>query len=197
MEQWLTNSPWPGMVLWTLIYISDYYMTIASARKYQNHPNLGFEGSFELTPQFQKDVDALKPISRRHILMLLLTNILLLFLWWLFSLVDFPQGFLLPLGMFLLMEVAVHFRHFRTYHLLTQVEKHGGMEGRVVQSRWLTYNTSAFELLSMGVLFLLASILTFSLFFFGGALACFALAYSHHDKYLALFRHAARRTPQP
>ena len=195
MEQWLTTSPWPGLVLWTLIYISDYRMTIASARKQQNHPNLGFEGSFELTPQFQKDVDALKPISRRHILMLLLTNLLLLFMWWTFSMVEFLQGFLIPLGMFLLIEVAVHFRHFRSYHLFTQLEKRGGMEGRVVQSRWLIYSVSAHELFSFGVLYLLVFILTFSPFFFGGALACFVLAYSHYNRYRALFRYAARNTP--
>jgi hypothetical protein len=40
MEILLTQNPWPGMILWTLVYISDYAMTIASARKYRDNPHL-------------------------------------------------------------------------------------------------------------------------------------------------------------
>ena len=80
-------------------------MTIASARKYRSNPHFEFEGSYELTPQFEKDVNALNPISKRHILMLVLTNLLLIIFWQLFSLLQFHQGFAFVLGMLLLMEV--------------------------------------------------------------------------------------------
>ena len=111
MESWLTLNPWIGMILWTIIYISDYVMTIASARKYKSNPHIEFEGSYELTAQFEKDVNALNPVSKRHILMLILTNLLLIIFWQLFSLLQFQRGFAFVLGMLLLMEIGVHLRH--------------------------------------------------------------------------------------
>ena len=188
METWLTTDPWIGMLVWTIVYISDYAMTIASARKYRSNPHLEFEGSFELTPQFERDVNALNPISRWHILMLLLTNALLLVFWWLFSLLDYRQGFLFVLGMLILMEAGIHFRHFRTWHLLTANESQGGLEGKITYRRWLLYSTSAFEFLSFSILFLVTAALTRSLFFIGGALSCLSLAINHQRKYRTLYR---------
>lgn len=188
METLLTQDPWPGLILWTLVYFSDYAMTIASARKYRSNPHLEFEGSYELTPQFEKDVDALKPISTRHLLFLLLTNLILLVLWWLFSLLGAARGFSLILGMFLLMEVGVHFRHYRTYHSLSLNESKGGLEGKISYRRWFLFSTSAFEFICFSALFLLTAVLTNSLFFLGGSIACLSLAINHHRRYRALYK---------
>jgi len=35
METWLTLTPWLGVVLWIILYISDYYLTIYSARGFR------------------------------------------------------------------------------------------------------------------------------------------------------------------
>jgi len=191
METLLTQNPWPGMILWTMIYISDYAMTIASARKYKSNSHLDFEGSFELTPQFEKDVNALDPVSKRHLLMLGLTNLFLLIFWWLFSLLNFRQGFAFVLGIFLLMEVGIHFRHFRTYHLLRLIESQGGLEGRITYRRWLLYSTSAFEFFSFSVLFLITAGITGSLFFLGGSLSCASIALNHQRKYRAFHKKAS------
>ncbi len=188
MEILLIQNPWLGMILWTLIYISDYAMTIASARKYRINPHLEFEDSYELTPQFEKDVNALNPISKRHILLLLLTNLILLILWWLFSLLGTTRGFSLILGMFLLMEVGVHFRHLRTYHSLSLNESRGGLEGKISYRRWFLFSTSAFEFICFSALFLLTSVLTNSLFFLGGSISCLSLAINHQRKYRALYK---------
>ncbi|MBM3124159.1 MAG: hypothetical protein FJZ87_03685 [Chloroflexi bacterium] len=188
MEYYLLLNPWIGMILWTLIYISDYGMTIASARKYRTNSHFEFEGSFELTPQFEKDVDALYPISRRHLLMLLLTNGMLLIFWWLFSRIYFLHGYLFVLGILILVEVGVHIRHFRTFHLLYMVEIKGGLEGKISYRRWLMFSTSAMEFFLFFVLFLITSILTNSYFFFGGSISCLSLAINHHRKYRTLYK---------
>jgi len=190
MESLLVQNPWLGMVLWTLIYISDYVMTIASARKYRSNPHISIEGSYELTPQFEKDVDALRPVSKRHILMLVLTNLLLIVFWLLFSLLDYRKGFAFVLGMLLLLEVGVHLRHFRTYHMLSLHEARGGLDGTLHYRRWLLFNVSAFEFFCLAMLFLLTALLTCSLFFAGGALACQSLAINHYRKYRALYSQA-------
>lgn len=190
METWLTTNPWIGMLAWTVAYISDYTITIASARKYRSNPHLEFEGSYELTPQFENDVNALNLVSRRHILLLGLTNVILLLFWWGFSLLGNRQGFSLILGMFLLMEVGVHFRHFRSYHLLSLDESHGGLEGRISYRRWLLFSTSAFEFMCFSALFLLTALITNSLFFLGGSISCLSLAINHQRKYHSLFKQA-------
>ncbi len=191
MESWLTLNPWIGMILWTIIYISDYVMTIASARKYKSNPHIEFEGSYELTAQFEKDVNALNPVSKRHILMLILTNLLLIIFWQLFSLLQFQRGFAFVLGMLLLMEIGVHLRHFRTYHLLRLYESKGGLDGKISYRRWFLFNTSAFEFFCLSILFLLTALFTYSLFFAGGALACLSIASNHYRKYKALYKQAA------
>ena len=64
MELWLAQSPWIGIILWIILYISDYYLTIYSARGFRQIGHFKFEGGPELTPQYEKDIEALKPISR-------------------------------------------------------------------------------------------------------------------------------------
>src|SRR5512139_3694698 len=114
MEAWLTASPWPGVVLWIILYMSDYYLTIYSARGFREIGHFQFEGSFELTPQYQKDIDNLRPISKLHVTLLVAYTLLIIFIWWLTRFFIYSnQAYLIYLGMFLLLEVAVHMRHLR------------------------------------------------------------------------------------
>lgn len=181
MEFWLSTNPWPGVVLWIILYVSDYYLTIYSARGFRETGFFQFEGSFELTPQYQKDIDALKPISRLHLIMLVLYSLLILFIWWLTKqLLFFPWTYLLYLGMFLLLEVAVHFRHLRNISLISESRKNGGIEGRIFYRKWFSYRISASDFYRFAVLFLIIAILTYSTFFLGGAIMCFATGFKHN-----------------
>ena len=181
MEYWLASSPWPGVISWILLYVSDYYLTIYSARGFRETGHFQFEGSFELTPQYQKDIDALKPVSRRHITLLVLYSLLIIFIWWLTrQLLFFPWTYLLYLGMFLLMEVAIHMRHLRNVALVREVRKHGGVEGQIAYRKWFSYRLSALELFTFSVLFLFIAIIAYSPFFLGGAIMCFGLGFKHN-----------------
>ena len=180
MEYWLARSPWPGVVLWIILYISDYYLTIYSARGFRGIGHFQFEGSYELTPQFQADVDALKRISARHIALLVLCSILIVTLWWVIvRLLALPWLYNLYLGLFLLVEVAVHLRHLRNVFLIREIRRHGGVEGQISYRKWFSYRVSAFEFYSMGTLFLMVAVLSFSSFFLGGALVCFGTGLKH------------------
>ncbi|MDX1378460.1 MAG: hypothetical protein R3307_06405 [Anaerolineales bacterium] len=181
MENWLATSPWPGVILWIILYTSDYYLTILSARGFREVGNINFEGSFELTPQYQKDVDALAPISRRHIVLLLVYS-LAIYLLWLASaiLIYIPWAYQLYLGMFLLIEVAVHMRHLRNLFLIRQIRREGGVDGQITYRRWFTYKISAFDLNLFGILFLIVAAVTFSPFFLGGAIMCFGTGFKHY-----------------
>ena len=183
MEYWLTTSPWPGVFLWIVLYISDYYLTIYSARGFRNIGHFRFEGSFELTPLYQKDIDALKPISRRHILLLVLTTLLIAVIWWItMRLIIFPFAYLLYLlylGMFILLEVAVHLRHLRNISLIREIRKGGGVEGQISYRKWFSYRISAAEFYVYAGLFFLFAVLAYSPFFLGGALTCLATGIKH------------------
>lgn len=65
------DSPWAGPLVWMALYISDYYFTIACARLYRGQNKIVFEGSYEITPVFQADVNALRPVSPRFYLILI------------------------------------------------------------------------------------------------------------------------------
>jgi len=180
MEYWLAASPLPGLILWAVLYISDYYLTIYSARGFREIGHFQFEGSYELTPQFQADVDALKRISARHIALLVLCSLLIVTLWWVIvRLLALPWLYNLYLGLFLLVEVAVHLRHLRNVFLIREIRRHGGVEGQISYRKWFSYRVSAFEFYSIGTLFLMVAVLSFSSFFLGGALVCFGTGLKH------------------
>lgn len=180
MEYWLTTSPFPGVVLWIILYASDYYLTLFSARGFREIGHFRFEGSFELTPQYQKDIDALHLVSKRHIIALVLSSLFIVLIWWLARYLPFfPWTYSLYLGMFLLLEVAVHIRHFRNLSLIREVRIHGGVEGEIKYRKWFSYWISASEFYLYSILFLTFSILTYSPFFLGGAITCLATGFRH------------------
>src|SRR5215212_693351 len=180
MEFWLSTSPVPGVILWIVLYMSDYYLTISAARGFREVGHFHFEGSFELTPQYQKDIDALKPVSTRHVISLVLSSLLIIVIWWLTKRFPFfPWTYLLYLGMFLLLEIAVHLRHFRNISLIREIRKGGGVEGEIRYRKWFSYRISASEFYLYSTLFLFFAVLTYSPFFLGGAIMCFATGVKH------------------
>jgi hypothetical protein len=166
-----------------ILYTSDYYLTIYSARGFREVGRFHFEGSFELTPQYQKDIDNLRPVSRLHITLLLAYSLLILVIWWITRIA--PLGIRLEwaypfyLGMLLLVEVAVHLRHLRNVALIREIKKNGGVEGQITYQRWFSYRMSALELYIYATLFLLIAALTSSLFFLGGAVMCYGTGFKH------------------
>ena len=75
----LFDSSWLGPLLWVAVYISDYLMTLTCARMYQAQQTIVFEGSYEITPLFQADVNALRRVSPRFVIALLVSTGYLLF----------------------------------------------------------------------------------------------------------------------
>lgn len=180
MEYWLATSPWYGVILWIILYTSDYYLTIYSARGFREIGHFQFQGSFELTPQYQKDIDNLRPVSKLHIMLLIAYSLLILVIWWITRLSIYLEwSYLLYLGMFLLLEVAVHLRHLRNIALIHEIRKNGGVEGQITYKKWFSYRISALELYIFASLFLIIAALTYSLFFLGGAIMCFGTGIKH------------------
>lgn len=180
MQYWLATSPWYGILLWIILYTSDYYLTLYSARGFREIGLFQFEGSYELTPQYQKDIDHLRPVSKLHLTLLVTYSALILTIWWITRLSFFLEWtYPFYLGMFLLLEVAVHLRHLRNVALIREIKRNGGAEGQLTYKKWFSYRISAYELYLHATLFLLIALLTYSLFFLGGAIMCYATGFKH------------------
>jgi hypothetical protein len=125
-------------------YTSDYYLKIYSARGFHETGRFQFEKSFELTPQYQKDIDHLRPVSKLHLVLLIAYSAVILTVWWITRLSPFLEStYPLYLGMFLLPEVAVHLRHLRNVALIREVKKNDGIDGQIIYKKWFSYRISS------------------------------------------------------
>jgi hypothetical protein len=178
----LLNNVWLDLLLWLAIYASDYYLTLYQMGLYRKggQEHVGHEGSLELNPYYQADVDRQRKFSLRWLLMACLTSLLLLAVWWL-SLrgLGLPGFFWLVLGMLYLLEAAVHVRHLTNIVLFRQILR-GEAGGRIEYSRKASLLTSAGQFLGFAILFFLCFLLTSQWFFLGGALGCASTGMNHY-----------------
>ena len=116
MTPFFSESLWPGLLVWILLFISDYSLTIYCARLYQTRAKdkIAIEGSYELTPFYQGDIDALKRISPRFLFAICTASLVLGLIWFVARgnpLVELAYQF--ALGALNLTQMAVHIRHLR------------------------------------------------------------------------------------
>ena len=117
---YLFASLWPGLAVWSVLYVSDYYLTLTCARLYQDgaREKIAFEGSYEITPYFQPDIDSLRMLSGRFVAALLWSGALLAATRW-FSEQSTSTLYQAVLGAMLLLELTIHIRHFRNLFLFS------------------------------------------------------------------------------
>jgi hypothetical protein len=174
------NSLWPGLVVWSALYISDYVLTLSCARLYQAgvSDRIAFEGSYEITPYFQADIDSLRRVSPRFVVVLLLSGAYLAGIWWLTTGLQ-PALYQFALGAMILSQLAVHIRHVRNLFLFRAIIGTDAVRGRIEYSRPLVLRMSSVELLGFAGAFALLFVFTQSWFMMGGAIACLAMAGKH------------------
>lgn len=173
------DSPWAGPLLWMALYISDYYSTIACARLYRGQDKIVFEGSYEITPIFQADVNALRRVSPLFYLILIVTTGYVFFLQRTAGpSTEFKDLYPAVLGALTLMEATIHMRHLRNWFLFKRVVPL--IQGRVEYPRGAMLRMSALEIFTFSLLYSALFLVTESMFLLGGALACFVLSIKHY-----------------
>jgi len=179
VPQLFFQHDWIGIPLWALLYISDYALTLICARMYLNgvRDKIAFEGSYELTPYFQRDIDSLRVVSPKFVAALATTSILLIILWWLAQL-STPSLFLFPLGAVICSQLCIHIRHIRNFFMFKAAST-DNVRGRIEYSRPLSLRASSVEMLSFSGLFLILYIFTGSWFILGGVLSLLSVAAKH------------------
>src|SRR5262245_3917252 len=172
----LLDSVWLGPSLWVALYASDSFLTIACARMYEAQDKIVFEGSYEITPLFQADVNALRRLSPRFVSALLATTGYL----FLVQRIEAPSSglYLGVLGAMVITELTVHIRHLRNWFMFRNGISQ--IEGRLAYPRGFLLRTSALELLLFAGLYFVLCLATGSLFILGGTVATGALSVSHY-----------------
>lgn len=183
IEQLLRNNPWFATIAWAITFISDYYLTIYGARLYQAgiKDYITYEGSYELTPAFQHDIDSFKLFSSRFVRQLILSLMVIWAFWWVsVQLMKWSSLFAFFTGGLILREFAIHMRHIRNIATFRYAKKTvNGFRGRIEFSRQFIYRLSAIELFSFAVLYLLMFAIKETPVFLGGVLACALTGQQH------------------
>jgi hypothetical protein len=176
------ESPWPGLILWIAPFVSDYAFTIACARMYRAQDKIVFEGSFELTPLYQADVNALRLVSPRFLLVLCTIAALLWLMWQLTARVGvWPEGYSFALGMFIGIQLPVQIRHLRNWFLFKHAFGADGVRGRFEYPRPILLRMSALEIIAFAGVLCLLFVATGSWFILGAAVACAITAGKHYQ----------------
>jgi hypothetical protein len=123
------------MAIWSLLYISDYALTFTCARLYGRQETVVFEGSYEITPFFQRDINSLRVVSPRFVFALLLILGFSGFLWLLNESSPAPELWQLALGALIGVQLAVHMRHFRNLILFRAINHADWVRGRIEYGR--------------------------------------------------------------
>lgn len=180
MSTFFFDSLWPGLAIWTVLYISDYSLTLICARLYRTgvSDKIAIEGSYEITPFFQRDIDSLRLISPRFLLMLFVSGVLLSAVWLLMSQPD-PTPYRFLLGAMILLQLTIHIRHLRNLATFRGIINSDAVRGRIEYSRQFTLKISASELFAFSGLFFLLFVFTPSWFILGGAVGCLSTAMKH------------------
>ena len=176
MSDELLATSWAGPLLWVVLYSSDYYLTIACARMYQAQNVIVFEGSYEITPAFQSDVNALRLLSPRFLIYLVVTTSVLVLIR---VVAGSVEVYLMFLGAFILIEATLHVRHLRNWFQFSHALKFA--KGRVEYPRHVVLRASAHEFLVFAVVYAGLFVVTKHPFILGGTFACALLAIGHYN----------------
>ena len=178
----LYDGPWLGLLVWAALYTSDLVFTMTCARLYQQGARefVVFEGSYEITPYYQNDVDRLRLFSPRFFAALAATSGLQALLWFLtMRTLVLPDFYLFAVGAMVLVELTIHVRHVRNLFLFRSLVAGEGITGHIEYPRPIMLRMSAIEIAAFAGLYAVLFVVTESWFLLGGAAACLSLAVNH------------------
>jgi hypothetical protein len=176
-------SPWTGVLLWAALYISDFLFTMLCARLYKAgaRQQIHFEGSYEITPYYQKEVDAIRLLSPRFVIALVTSSAVQFALWWLtMRVIVVPQLYFFGLGAMVLVQLTVHVRHLRNYFLFRAILAGDGITGRIEYARPVMLRMSAVEMFAFAAVYAVIYLITDSWFVLGGVFVCLSVGLNHH-----------------
>ncbi|MBX3064444.1 MAG: hypothetical protein KF726_15805 [Anaerolineae bacterium] len=154
--------------------MSDYVLTILGSwsRSHSGYTKrVNSNGSYELNPIFVKDVDALRVISPRFLLLLVLSVVGLMAWAILSERWSMPQLYAAAVGFAVMPSVFAITVHLSNLGMYALAQGATGITGNLQYGRWLTLKISAITFAIRVLLLMFMFVVTGSWFFVGGALA--------------------------
>ena len=179
MPDFYLGHCWVGPTVWAVLFIFDYALTLVCARLYKAHWSQVFvyEGSFELTPYFQRDIDTLRALSPRFFLILISEFLLLLGLG-VFVSGEAPELYSSALGAAILLQLAIHSRHLENLVAYRRARLKE-TTGRIEMSRRAILEQSGAHLFAFFGLYLVVWAFTWSWFVLGGVISTLLTGVKH------------------
>jgi hypothetical protein len=163
-------------MLWTVACFGDRLLTLwgASLRRKGRGASVTFEGSYELTAEWQKEVDQGRLLSSKFVISVLFYAGLLGVLGQFVANDSMRTVYLVVLGGLLVVDVPIYLRHIRNISWML-VTRHVPRPPQTKLPRYLAYRISGIDLLAFAALFALAGVADRSSFILGGAGTCLIL----------------------
>ena len=180
MPDFFYQHAWAIAVLWAVLFVMDYVMTMRCARMYRNGVNekIVFEGSLELNPIFEKDVDKLRMLSPRFLAILVVYGALIRFLWIVVAMGE-RELYAFFVGAMIGPQLAIHMRHIRNYVMFRMVVTDAA-RGRIEYARPMMLKGSAGDLAAVAAVFGILGAMTMSWFPAGAVFGTAAAAWKHY-----------------
>jgi len=188
MISYLIENSWLLVVGAVFLHFFDYGLTIRGARLYAAQDHYKAEGSYELNPNFENDVNALNWISSKFLIRVGLATLLYVILAvglraYVESDNAYPEAariiYNLIFGMVIGGLLVIIERHAFNIYLFRQLAKPGFAQGQIRYSRASTYSVSSAMLFIQAGSALIYCVLLGEAFFFGSAIMVWSLAQQH------------------
>ena len=173
-----------ALVLWVIVYLCDYFLTIHgnSLRLKYAKDHIGMDGSYELNPYYQKDIDTNNRLSRRFILMLVLFIVWLILMWYCANILKVPEVFSAATGYLILMELPILERHIQNISQFNAMKTPGAVVGYITYARWIQLALVGHIFGYWLIAYLLLFLLTGSWLFIGGSVAMLGLVIRYSSR---------------
>ncbi|MCJ7825511.1 MAG: hypothetical protein MUP44_11480 [Anaerolineales bacterium] len=186
-----------SLLFWVVTYSLDNALTIWTGKALRQSPLAGsitFEGSLELNPIFESEVEQTRRFGPRFRFMLIASSIYLALAWYFSNSVIGSDGLSsFAFGALFLLEAAVIIRHIQNDAIIRAANDGFSLQGTLHTPRPVSYRMSAAHFFGFASLFLILGILTRSWFIFGGSFACGIQSYRNSRQAQA----AAKVNPVP
>lgn len=183
LETYLITHPIAIASLWFVLYTCDYYLTLWGSKLFRAQRFILYEGSYEMTPEYQDDIDSMRKLSPHFVVWLLIgTAVLLAPLLPCPDVIIVQTLYAILIGAMIVPEFVALTKHTENiifWRILGS--KSPGVTGSVCYSHAISYRRSALNTSCVGLVLLMAAALGDSFILLGGGLLMLVMSFTHYQ----------------
>jgi hypothetical protein len=180
---------WAPLVLFVpaLLFVADWSLTLIGARAYRTvSDRWSVEGSYEMNPAWEAAVESGRWFNPRILVVSLFYFVITAALWIVARGIDYQLGdppvalpglFAFGVGLILLVQAPTLMNHAANLLQFRSMADPSSSSGHIHFSRWLAQLETGWVYFRFAALWLVLGVVSFQLFFLGGALGCLVTGY--------------------